>query len=289
MSGYLVPLRLQVGCINQFVIEYDGAKEYRFINILYMKIVISPSKRLDFTSKIPFTDFTEPQFISKSKLLIDVLKQMKPVDIAAFMGISGKLAEINFDRFQQWRMPFTPSNARQAIYAFDGDVYDGLDVRTLNEEQVDYLKNRLRILSGLYGLLRPFDLIQPYRLEMGRKLVVGDNNNLYQFWGSAITDALNLEFLLDENPTLINLASEEYFKSVIQNKLNARVITPVFMEEREGKPRMIALMAKRARGMMVRFLAEQKIVDVEDIKTFDYNGYSYNADLSFQDRWVFVR
>lgn len=254
-----------------------------------MKIVISPAKTLDFKSEVPVAEFTEPQFLDRSERLIEALRQLHPADIASLMHVSDKLAVLNFERFQKWHLPFTPDNARQAVYAFDGDVYDGLDIRSLTPQQVDYLKGRLRILSGLYGVLRPLDLIQPYRLEMGSKLGVGESKNLYQFWGSTITDALNLEFLLLENPTLVNLASEEYFKSIIPSSINARIVTPVFMEDRGDRPRVIALMAKRARGMMVRFLAEQNIQEVEDIKTFDYGGYAYNPDLSTLDRWVFVR
>ena len=254
-----------------------------------MKIIISPAKSLDYRKPVPVADYTIPRFLDRSQRLVDALRQLHPAEIGSLMSISSKLAELNFERFQQWHQPFTIDNARQAVYAFDGDVYDGLDVRSLNDEQVGYISNHLRILSGLYGVLRPLDIIQPYRLEMGSRLSVDGAKNLYQFWGSQLTDALNDELAIEADATLVNLASEEYFKSVVPTALKARIVTPVFMEYKGDRPRVIALMAKRARGMMVRFMAEQSIDDVEDIKTFDYGRYAFSADLSVGDRWVFVR
>lgn len=253
-----------------------------------IRIVISPAKTLDFTTSVAVSEYSLPLMLEKSKLIADELRLLHPNDIEQLMSVSSKLAALNFERFQQWHLPFSMDNARQAIYAFDGDVYDGLSIRTLAKGQVGYLNERLRILSGLYGVLRPLDLIQPYRLEMGIKLPVAGSKNLYRFWGSSITDYLNNEFT-EENPTLVNLASEEYFKSITPALLRARIVTPVFMEDRGERPRVIALMAKRARGSMVRFMAEQQIVDVENLKTFDYNGYCYNEELSEGDRWAFVR
>lgn len=254
-----------------------------------MKIIISPAKSLDYRKPVPVADFTMPRFLDRSERLVDALRQLHPAEIGSLMSISSKLAELNFERFQQWHQPFTLDNARQAVYAFDGDVYDGLDVRSLNDAQVGYLGQHLRILSGLYGVLRPLDIIQPYRLEMGSKLSVDGAKNLYQFWGLQITDSLNDELAAEADATLVNLASEEYFKSIITASLNARIVTPVFMEYKGDKPRVVALMAKRARGMMVRFMAEQAIGDVEDLKTFDYGRYAFSPDLSEGDRWVFVR
>lgn len=254
-----------------------------------MKIIISPAKSLDYRKPVPVAHYTMPRFLDRSQRLVAALRQLHPAEIGSLMGISSKLAELNFERFQQWHLPFTPDNARQAVYAFDGDVYDGLDVRSLSGEQVGYLSQHLRILSGLYGVLRPLDIIQPYRLEMGSKLSVDGARNLYHFWGTQIADALNDELAGDADATLVNLASEEYFRSVIPASLNARIVTPVFMEYKGDRPRVVALMAKRARGMMVRFMAEQAVDDVEDIKTFDYGRYAFNPDLSVGDRWVFVR
>lgn len=254
-----------------------------------MKIIISPAKSLDYRKPVPVADYTMPRFLDRSQRLVDALRQLHPSEIGSLMAISSKLAELNFERFQQWHLPFTLDNARQAVYAFDGDVYDGLDVRSLTSDEVGYISNHLRILSGLYGVLRPLDLIQPYRLEMGSKLSVDGDKNLYQFWGTQITDSLNDELAVAADATLVNLASEEYFKSIIPASLNARIVTPVFVEYKGDRPRVVSLMAKRARGMMVRFMAEQAISDVEDIKTFDYGRYAFSADLSEGDRWVFVR
>lgn len=254
-----------------------------------MRIVISPAKSLDFQSELPNGEHTYPQLLEKSQVLINQLRALNPTDISSLMSVSSKLAELNFIRFQQWQQPFNTQNARPAVYAFDGDVYDGMDVRTLNKEQVSYLQQHLRILSGLYGMLKPLDLIQPYRLEMGIKLPVDDAKNLYGFWGATMTDILNQEMKSEPEPILVNLASEEYFKSIIPLKLNARIITPVFMEAKGDKPRIIAFMAKRARGMMVRFMAEQAIADIHDIKTFDYGGYCFMPSMSTDSRWVFVR
>lgn len=254
-----------------------------------MKIVISPAKSIDFKKPVLATEYSIPRLLDSSQRLVDVLRSFGPTELGSLMSISDKLAVLNFERFQQWQLPFSTSNARQAVYAFDGDVYDGLDVRSLGTAQVEYLDRHLRILSGLYGVLRPLDLIMPYRLEMGCKLAVDGAKNLYQFWGTSITDLLNDEMKSDAASVLVNLASEEYFKSVDVKSLNARVVTPVFMEYKGDKPRVIALMAKRARGMMVRFMAEQSVDVVEDLKTFDYAGYSFSEHLSNGDRWVFVR
>ena len=254
-----------------------------------MKIAISPAKSLDYTKPVPVKEYSYPNFLDKSQELINELRKLHPTDIAALMSVSPALAELNFERFQQWHLPFTVDNARQALFAFNGDVYDGLDARNLSSSQLAFLDQRLRILSGLYGVLKPFDLMQPYRLEMGSKLRVGDAKNLYQFWGEQITGYFNEEFADERIPVLVNLASEEYFKSIHAEKLQARVVTPVFLEAKGDKPRVVAFMAKRARGMMVRFLAEQQVEDVEDIKTFDYGGYSFSSSLSSGDRWAFVR
>lgn len=254
-----------------------------------MKIIISPAKSLDYRKPVPVEEFSMPRFLDRSQRLVEALRQLHPAEIGSLMSTSSRLAELNFERFQQWHLPFTIDNARQAVYAFDGDVYDGLDARSLSGEQVGYLSQHLRILSGLYGVLRPLDIIQPYRLEMGSKLSVDGAKNLYRFWGSQLTDALNDELAAEADATLVNLASEEYFKSVIPALLNVRIVTPVFMEYKGDRPRVVALMAKRARGMMVRFMAEQAVDDVEDIKTFDYGRYAFSPDLSVGNRWVFVR
>lgn len=254
-----------------------------------IRVVVSPAKSIDTVKPVLVSEFSIPRFIDRAERLVQHLRLLHPSDIEQLMGVSTKLAELNFQRFQSWHLPFTTSNARQAVYAFDGDVYDGLGIRSLDAAQVAYVGRHLRILSGLYGVLHPFDLIQPYRLEMGRKFGVDGARSLYDFWGSSITQALNDDFSAGQNPILVNLASEEYFKAIKVGELKARVVTPSFMEYKGDKPRIVALMAKRARGMMVRFMAEQQVDSVDDLKTFDYGGYSYSHEYSTPDRWVFVR
>ncbi|MFC2109437.1 peroxide stress protein YaaA [Bacteroidota bacterium] len=252
-----------------------------------MKIVISPAKSLDLETKIPTNRFGNSLFLEESKKLSEVLKKKSPKNISELMSISAKLGELNWQRNQDWALPFTTDNARQAIYMFKGDVYVGLDAYSISEEKLDQLNDKLRILSGLYGILKPFDLIQAYRLEMGTKLKIGSKDNLYQFWDTKITDALNSE--LAEGEVLVNLASNEYFKVVKSKLINAPIITPQFKDYKDGKLKIISFFAKKARGMMVRYIIDNDINDVESLKGFNYGGYEYSEELSSDKEFIFVR
>lgn len=254
-----------------------------------MLIVISPAKKLDYTNKSPFADFTMPEHLSHASELIEVMRSKDSFEIADLMKLSMKLADLNLERFQQWHIPFTPENAKQAIFAFSGDVYQGLDAESLDVDAIRFMQQHLRILSGLYGVLRPLDLMQPYRLEMGTRLATGRGSNLYQFWGEIITDSIN-EVLADQGDgILINLASNEYFSAVSPEKINGRIITPVFKEQRNGQYRIISFNAKRARGLMSRYIIENRLSDPEQLKSFDVADYSYNPELSGPDEFVFTR
>lgn len=254
-----------------------------------MLTVISPAKTLDYETP-PVTDsFTQPAHLTQSRKLIRRLREFSAADLKQLMHISDGLAELNQQRFRQWKTPFKPDNARQALFAFKGDVYLGLDAYSLQPDDVDFAQDHLRILSGLYGLLRPLDLMQPYRLEMGTRLDTELGNNLYQFWDGRITDALNRDLRQSDTKTLINLASGEYFKSIKPKKLEADVITPAFREYRDGDYKFIQFFAKKARGLMARYLIDQRIDDPEGLKDFDYEGYRFNAKLSQGKDWVFTR
>lgn len=252
-----------------------------------MKIVISPAKSLDLETKIPTGRISQPIFLKESERLNAVLKKNSPKKIGELMSISKNLSELNWQRNQDWKLPFTVENARQAVYAFKGDVYLGLDAYSIPEEKLEALNEKLRILSGLYGLLKPFDLIQPYRLEMGTKLKVGRKDNLYKFWDNKITETLNSE--IGENEFLVNLASNEYFKVIDKKIIGAPIITPQFKDYKNGKLKMISFFAKKARGMMVRYIIDHDINDMEGLKGFDYDGYSFNEELSSESEFVFVR
>jgi cytoplasmic iron level regulating protein YaaA (DUF328/UPF0246 family) len=252
-----------------------------------MKIVISPAKSLNFESPLPCTLYTEHSFIKDSKKVIKVVKHIKPAELAELMDISPKLAELNWHRNQSWKTPFTPENARPAIYAFDGDVYTGLDAYTITPDKLDELQGKLRILSGLYGLLKPLDLIQPYRLEMGTKLPIGDSKNLYEFWKHTLTSSLNKE--LHKNELFINLASNEYFSAIDTKNLKVPVITPEFKDYKDGHLKMISFFAKKARGMMVRYILDSGAETIEDLKGFNYEGYNFDPKISKDKHLVFVR
>ncbi len=253
-----------------------------------MIIVISPAKTLDLESPLPIDHYTIPDFLDDSAELIDTMRQYSALDIAEIMKVSMKIAELNHERFAEWHTPFTPDNARPAVFAFKGDVYDGIDAYHLDEASLEFLQDHLRILSGLYGLLRPLDLMQPYRLEMGRKIPNPRGNNLYEFWGSKITDALNALLATDDG-VLVNLASNEYFKAVRKNELDGRIITPQFKDWKNGQYKMISFYAKKARGMMTRYIAEHRLTDPEAIKAFDTAGYHFSEEQSQGDEWVFLR
>lgn len=252
-----------------------------------MKIVISPAKSLDFETPLPTQEFTSSRFIKESKVINKVIKQKSPKELSELMSISDKLGELNWQRNKEWKTPFTKENARPAIYAFAGDVYIGLDASTLSLDKVPFLQERLRILSGLYGILKPLDLMQPYRLEMGTKIAIGVSKNLYDFWKKKITDSLNKELYKDE--LFINLASNEYFSAVDVKKLKVPVITPEFMDYKEGKLKMISFFAKKARGMMVRYIIDTNAETIEDLKGFNYEGYQFDANLSKGNKLVFTR
>ncbi len=252
-----------------------------------MKIVISPAKSLDFETTVPTTRVSEASFLEKSEKLTTVLKKKSPKKLSELMSISQKLGELNWQRNQDWKLPFTLENARQAVYAFKGDVYVGLDAYSIPQEKLEALDSKLRILSGLYGILKPFDLVQPYRLEMGTKLKIGRKDNLYQFWDAQITEYLNAE--MEEGEPLVNLASNEYYKVINPKLLNSTVITPQFKDYKDGKLKMISFFAKKARGMMVRYIIDNNINDIESLKGFNYGDYAYSEELSSEKEFVFTR
>ena len=256
---------------------------------IIMFFVLSPAKNLNEKDPSPVSSFTLPDLLPEAEILMQELSQLAPQQIAELMHVSDKIALLNAERNAAWHTPFTPENAKQAVFMFNGDVYEGIAADTLKPEQIDYLQQHVRLLSGLYGVLRPLDLMQPYRLEMGTTFVNTRGKNLYEFWGDKITDLLNQTLKQADSDVLINLASQEYFKSVNTKKLNARLITPIFKDEKNGKYKIISFYAKRARGLMVRYAAEHGITDPEMLKNFDYEGYSFNEAASNEAEWVFMR
>lgn len=252
-----------------------------------MKIVISPAKSLDFETKVPTDKYSNAEFLVQAEKLNKVLKKKSPKQLSKLMSISGKLGELNWKRNQDWHLPFIPKNSRQAVYAFKGDVYLGLDTYSIPLKKLDQLQDKLRILSGQYGLLKPLDLMQAYRLEMGTKLKLGRKDNLYQFWGDTITNTLN--DALKEGEVFVNLASNEYFKVVKTKLLKVPVVTPVFKDYKNGQLKMISFFAKKARGMMVRYIIDHNIDDAEGLKGFNYDGYAYDLNLSSESELVFTR
>lgn len=254
-----------------------------------MLTVISPAKTLDYESPLNTAQYSQPDYLDDSAVLIEELRQLSPPQVSALMGISDKLGALNYGRFQDWQKVFTPDNARPAVLAFKGDVYTGLEAETLSEADLLWAQDHLRILSGLYGLLRPLDLMQPYRLEMGTRLANQRGKDLYGFWGNKITEGLNAELDTMSTPVLVNLASNEYFKSVIPKELHGDVITPVFKDWKGGKYKIISFYAKKARGLMSRYIIENHIDDVERLKEFDAAGYAYQPAMSSAREWVFTR
>jgi cytoplasmic iron level regulating protein YaaA (DUF328/UPF0246 family) len=253
-----------------------------------MLTVISPAKKLDYSSTVEPQAHTQPELLSHAKELLKGLKTLSPQDVCALMGLSDKLGALNYERFQEWRTPFNQKNARQAVLAFKGDVYQGLDAQSMSAGELAWAQDNLRILSGLYGLLRPLDLMQPYRLEMSTKYSNARGNDLYKFWGNIITDEIN-KVLVGKTPVLLNLASNEYFKSVQTKDIKGQIISPQFMDKKDDKYKIISFYAKKARGLMSAYIIKNKITDVEKIKGFDSDGYSYNAAMSEGDKWVFTR
>lgn len=254
-----------------------------------MLIVISPAKTLDYATPAVTGKHTLPEFIDDAAELVGILRKLAPAEIGSLMSISDPLAALNAERFAAWSRSFTSENAKQAVLAFNGDVYEGLDANSLKPRQLDYLQSHLRILSGLYGVLRPLDLMQPYRLEMGTRLASGRGKDLYAFWGERVTEALNVVLAQQKAKALVNLASEEYFKSVKPKLLAAPVITPVFEDWKGGRYKIISFHAKRARGLMTRFAAENGMTDPEDLKRFDLEGYGFDPQASGALTWVFRR
>lgn len=243
-----------------------------------MITVISPAKNLDYETPAPHKNFTQAELLSHSQELIEVCRTLSAQDLSSLMKISDKLAGLNVARFTEWQTPFNESNAKQAIYAFNGDVYVGLDAASLSEDTLNYAQNHLRILSGLYGILKPLDLMMAYRLEMGTKLANSRGANLYQFWGSIIAEKLNEVFALQNTSTLVNLASNEYFKAVDKKALKGEIITPVFKDCKNGQYKVISFYAKKARGLMARYLMEQQVTTMEQLLAFDCAGYYFSEE-----------
>ena len=253
-----------------------------------MKIVVSPAKSLDFESKYPEVEISQPQFLNEAEKLNKILAKKKPKALSKLMSISSNLAELNWERNQRFEVPFTPQNARPAIYAFNGDVYQGLDAYTMPVEEMKKLQDILRILSGLYGFLRPLDLIQPYRLEMGTKLKVGRKKDLYEFWKKPITEKLNSE--MEDDELFINLASNEYFGAIDTKTLKVPVVTPIFKDWKNDKLKVISFYAKKARGAMVRYIVDNDINTLEALKGFDYDGYMFSKERTLKESEpVFIR
>ena len=254
-----------------------------------MKIVISPAKSLDFESKLPTAEHSEASFLKEAKKINGLLKKESPAKLSKLMKISEKLAELNWQRNQDWKLPFTFENARPAVYAFNGDVYSGLDAYNLPNDKIEQLQSSLRILSGLYGVLKPLDLMQAYRLEMGTKFPVGKTKNLHSYWKPLVTRELNSE--LEDDELFVNLASNEYFSAVDVKTLKTPVITPIFKEWKNEKLKVISFFAKKARGMMVRYIIDTDAKSIEDLKGFNYEGYSFSEEYSNIDKneLVFVR
>ncbi len=254
-----------------------------------MIAVISPAKTLDFSPQSVTTRTTQPTFQDEAAELAELLKGYSPARLAKLMSINPKLAQLNFERYQEWSLPFTVQNAKQALFCFKGDVFLGIDAATLSAKDADFAQDTLRILSGLYGVLRPLDLMQPYRLEMGARLKVKRRKDLYQFWGNKIAEAIIDALEQTREKVLVNLASKEYFKVLEGHIEDVRVITPVFKDFKNGEYRFIHVFGKKARGLMTRFILDRRITDPDEMKLFDYEGYFYNDRMSEGDEWVFTR
>ncbi|MCO8043288.1 peroxide stress protein YaaA [Acinetobacter bohemicus] len=254
-----------------------------------MLALISPSKTLDYASNLPTDSFTIPRLLEHSQELVDLSRKLSASEIATLMSVSEKIAQLNVERFRDWQPDFNLSNARQAIFAFKGDVYTGLDAYNLSDAELAHAQIHLRMLSGLYGLLRPLDLMMPYRLEMGTKLANTRGHNLYDFWGSIITDQINADLAAANSELLVNIASDEYYKSVKESQIQAHIIKPVFLDQKNGKYKIISFYAKKARGLMARFILENKIERIEELKAFNSEGYYFDADSSLKGELVFKR
>jgi len=254
-----------------------------------MLALISPAKTLDYESSLPTDQHTQARLLEHSQELIEVASKLSATEISSLMSVSEKIANLNVERFRDWQPEFDLSNARQAIFAFKGDVYTGLDAYNLKDHDISYAQEHLRMLSGLYGLLRPLDLMMPYRLEMGTKLANSRGHNLYEFWGHTITELINYDLAAANSELLVNIASDEYYKSVKENKIQAEIIKPVFLDQKNGKYKVISFYAKKARGLMARFIIENQIDRVEDLKGFNTEGYYFDAEISLKGELVFKR
>ncbi len=254
-----------------------------------MHIIISPAKSLDFEKQIPQTKNTDIRFASEADKIVEVLKKYKKEDLTSLMKISSSLAQLNHHRYQVWSYPFNESEIRPALFAFKGEVYTGIDALSMSAKEIAFANKKLRVLSGLYGLLRPLDNIMPYRLEMGTKLIIGKSKNLYEFWGDEITKLLQADMDNDDSDTLINLASSEYFKVINKNVFDKRIVSPVFKDWKNGEYKVISFYAKKARGLMTRFIIQNEISNADDLIAFSDEGYYYKASLSTDDQPVFVR
>lgn len=254
-----------------------------------MLLVVSPAKNLDYQTP-PVTDlFTQPELLDEADQLITRCRDLSPAQIGSLMKISDKLAGLNADRYASWHIPFTSENAKPAVFAFNGDVYTGIEAQTLSQQDLAFAQQHLRILSGLYGVLKPLDLIQAYRLEMGTKLDTKRGTNLYQFWADIITEKLNKALAAQGDQVLINLASKEYFKAVNRKSLRGNIIEPVFKDYKNGQYKIISFFAKRARGMMARFIIQNQLSKVEQLQDFAHAGYRFNAQMSDSQKLVFCR
>ena len=254
-----------------------------------MLALISPAKTLDYETALPTDTYTQPRLLQQSQQLIDVCRKLSATEIASLMTVSEKIANLNLGRFRDWNADFNFSNARQAMFAFKGDVYTGLDAYDLDDQEIDFAQQHLRMLSGLYGLLRPLDLMMPYRLEMGTKLNNTRGHNLYEFWGNHITDLINQDLEQAGSKILLNIASDEYYKSVKESKIQAEIIKPVFLDQKNGKYKVISFYAKKARGLMARYMIENQIDQIEGLKSFQTDGYYFDADSSLKGELVFKR
>jgi uncharacterized protein len=254
-----------------------------------MLIVLSPAKSLDYESPVPLSDHTRADFIPRAAELVEILRGLSPHEVASLMDISDPLAVLNVQRYADWSPRFTQANSRQAVFAFDGDVYDGLAARQMTPRQVEWVQEHVRILSGLYGVLRPLDRMQPYRLEMGTRLANTKGRDLYAFWGEDVTKKLIAQIEATKASALVNLASGEYFKVVKPRLLPVPVITPVFEDWKGGRYKIISFFAKRARGLMARYAAEKHLTKPEKLKDFDTDGYAWDEAASSEFEWVFRR
>ena len=254
-----------------------------------MLMVISPAKTLDFDAPATTKKHSTPELLTESKKLAQELKKLSPAELSELMHISDKLGRLNFERYHAWKTPFTSDNAKQALLAFRGDVYTGLDADSFNARDFDFAQKHLRILSGLYGVLRPLDLIQPYRLEMGTKFANARGSNLYDFWGERITEVLNTQLKQLRSTELVNLASNEYFKAVRKGHLDAEIIEPVFKDYKGGKYKVVSFYAKKARGMMSAWAIKNHVTEAARLKEFAEDGYRYNRSMSSASQWVFIR